>query len=60
MDQDPRAPQPTRDVSELVALIKAGGVWGLAPEWVPRTGYAEPTRLVLSDVEDGLRRLMDP
>ncbi|MFF6971530.1 MULTISPECIES: hypothetical protein [Streptomyces] len=26
--------------SQLDALIRAGGFWGLAPDWVPRGGYA--------------------
>lgn len=56
MDQAPQSPQPTDEVDELAALIEAGGFWRLAPEWVPRTGYAEPTRDVLKDVEAGLRR----
>ncbi|WP_446039847.1 hypothetical protein [Streptomyces sp. SID1121] len=41
---------------ELAALIDTGGFWRLAPEWVPRTGYAEPTPALLRDVEAGLRR----
>lgn len=47
------------DVDKLAALVRAGGFWSLAPEWVPRTGYAVPTSLVLRDVEAGLRRLID-
>ncbi|WP_369390818.1 hypothetical protein AB5J72_26560 [Streptomyces sp. CG1] len=47
---------PANDVAELEALIAAGGFWRLAPDWVPRAGYAAPTRAVLRDVEAGLRR----
>ncbi|GHE00759.1 hypothetical protein GCM10010339_17400 [Streptomyces alanosinicus] len=47
---------PANDVVELEALIAAGGFWRLAPDWVPRTGYAKPTRALLRAVEDGLKR----
>ncbi|MFJ1600956.1 hypothetical protein [Streptomyces sp. NPDC088261] len=65
MLNNPPAPEPDdgpgndRDHDpdhELAALIDAGGFWRLAPEWVPRTGYAEPTPALLRDVEAGLRR----
>ncbi|ORT57553.1 hypothetical protein [Streptomyces sp. CB03238] len=46
----------TEDVDELAALIQAGEFWRLAPEWVPRSGYAPPTRPVLLRVRDGLER----
>lgn len=42
------------DADELAALVAAGGYWGLAPDWVPRFGYAAPTRAVLRLVETGL------
>ncbi len=45
---------PADDVADLAALIEAGGLWRLAPEWVPRTGYAEPTTALLRAVEAGL------
>ncbi|WP_327373477.1 hypothetical protein OG393_05565 [Streptomyces sp. NBC_01216] len=54
MDHKPA--HETDDVDELAALIQAGGFWRLAPEWVPRTGYAPPTRPVLLRVHDGLER----
>ncbi|WP_030779274.1 hypothetical protein [Streptomyces sp. NRRL S-920] len=60
MTGSPQAPDPNRDVDELHALIKAGGFWRLAPEWVPHTGYAQSDRQSLSHVEDGLRRLLNP
>ncbi|MGY5131307.1 hypothetical protein ACWGJW_02605 [Streptomyces nigrescens] len=41
---------------ELAALIAAGGIWGLAPKWVPRE-YAVPTGEVKRRVQTGLRRL---
>ncbi|MFJ2212750.1 hypothetical protein ACIQVO_17875 [Streptomyces sp. NPDC101062] len=40
-------PSTTRDGDELHALIKAGGFWGLAPDWVPRTGYTVPGKAML-------------
>ncbi|WP_405398473.1 hypothetical protein [Streptomyces microflavus] len=49
-------PQRRNDADELAALIEAGGFWRLAPEWLPRTGYAKPSRAVLKDVEAGLKR----
>lgn len=54
MDHKPA--RETEDLNELAALIQAGGFWRLAPEWVPRSGYAEPTRPVLLRVRDGLER----
>ncbi|MEU8544003.1 hypothetical protein AB0C52_29090 [Streptomyces sp. NPDC048717] len=48
-------PQPVaHDVSKLAALIQAGGVWGLAPDWIPRTGYAPPSRELLLRIRDRL------
>ncbi|MEC4018458.1 hypothetical protein [Streptomyces sp. H27-D2] len=52
----PAATRQTDDAGELAALIDAGGFWRLAPEWVPRAGYATPTPDLLRDVEAGLRR----
>ncbi|GBQ02733.1 hypothetical protein SSP531S_41970 [Streptomyces spongiicola] len=52
MDHEPA--HDTDAVDELAALIQAGGFWRLAPEWVPRTGYASPSRPVLLRVRDGL------
>ncbi|MEU3917132.1 hypothetical protein [Streptomyces sp. NPDC029004] len=49
---------PADDVAELAALIEVGGFWRLAPEWVPRDGYATPTPDTLRAVEAGLRRLI--
>lgn len=51
-------PAPGDEVSELETLIERGGFWRLAPEWVPRTGYAEPTPETLRTVDAGLRRLV--
>ncbi|MGW4199447.1 hypothetical protein [Streptomyces sp. NPDC004726] len=51
------APDPAEGgIDELVALLRGGGFWRLAPEWVPRGGYAAPTPEVLRAVEEGLRR----
>lgn len=55
MDQKP-TPQNPSDADELAALIEAGGFWRLAPDWVPRGGYAGPSRDVLKGVEAGLQR----
>lgn len=38
------------DVDALQALFAAGGFWGFAPDWVPRGGYAAPTRSLLDRV----------
>ncbi|MEV8330359.1 hypothetical protein [Streptomyces niveus] len=43
--------------AEMEALIDAGAFWRLAPEWVPRDGYATPSLAVLRALEVGLRRL---
>ncbi|MER6528941.1 hypothetical protein [Streptomyces sp. NPDC001508] len=41
--QEPPTPWPSaNDVAELEALIAADGFWRLAPDWVPRTGFAKP------------------
>lgn len=56
--QGPPVRTPTSDADELHSLIDAGGVWGLAPAWVPRDGYASPTPEILRAVEAGLRGLM--
>ncbi|MFE1960926.1 hypothetical protein [Streptomyces sp. NPDC059479] len=42
------------DADLLCDLIAAGGFWGLAPGWVPRGGYAAPTRPVLRRLETAL------
>ncbi|MEU3600255.1 hypothetical protein ABZ714_16285 [Streptomyces sp. NPDC006798] len=47
---------PARE-PQLDALIAAGGYWGLAPDWVPRTGYARD-RDTLITVLAALRRLV--
>ncbi|MFI6289386.1 hypothetical protein ACIBCM_32355 [Streptomyces sp. NPDC051018] len=44
------------ETGELVALLRRGGFWGIAPEWVPRGGYAEATPEILAAVAAGLRR----
>ncbi|MEV0779044.1 hypothetical protein [Streptomyces sp. NPDC050428] len=44
-------------VAEMHALIDAGAFWRLAPEWVPRDGYATPSPAVLRELEAGLKRL---
>lgn len=55
---EPTTPPATvGDVDELAALIEVGGFWRFAPDWVPRTGYAEPTPDILKAVEAGLRRV---
>ncbi|GHE58297.1 hypothetical protein GCM10018785_29370 [Streptomyces longispororuber] len=45
------------DLGMLEDLIRAGGFWGQAPLWVPRT-YTPPTPEVLKTVETGLRSLL--
>lgn len=42
--------------AEMDALIDKGAFWRLAPEWVPRTGYATPSPAVLRELEAGLKR----
>jgi hypothetical protein len=54
MDHEPA--RETDHVDELAAPIQAGWFWRLAPEWVPRTGYAPPARPVLLRLRDGLAR----
>ncbi|MEV0266480.1 hypothetical protein AB0I49_34760 [Streptomyces sp. NPDC050617] len=49
-------PVSSRDADALYELIQAGGLWRIAPEWVPRT-YAEPTKELADRVRHGLRRL---
>ncbi|MFJ4620310.1 hypothetical protein [Streptomyces sp. NPDC088812] len=46
----------TDGMNQLTALMQAGGFWRLAPEWVPRSGYASPAWPVLLRVRDGLER----
>ncbi|MFE4828830.1 hypothetical protein [Streptomyces sp. NPDC056672] len=48
------APPAATYADELHALIAAGGYWGLAPDWVPRLGWAALTRAVLLRIETGL------
>ena len=55
MTDQTSTPTPADDVTEMAALIEAGGFWRLAPEWEPRT-YAETTPEILRDIEAGLRR----
>lgn len=38
----------------LLAFIQAGGVWGLAPSWVPRV-YTDVTQVDLQTVEAKLK-----
>jgi hypothetical protein len=57
MRPNPTHPKPSPDADDLAALLKAGGHWALAPGWVPRTGYATPTRDVLKAIENGLHNL---
>lgn len=42
--------------ADLHQLLKAGGIWHLAPKWVPRTGYAPVTPELLKALASGLRR----
>ncbi|MER5769984.1 hypothetical protein [Streptomyces sp. NPDC001985] len=37
--------------------IAVGDLSSIAPEWVPRDGYAEPTREILLHLEAGLKQL---
>lgn len=49
---------PTGDANEPPAPAEFCEHWALAaPVWVPRSGYTAPTRLVVRDVEAGLRSL---
>ncbi len=57
IEQPSDIPAPRDDAEELYALIRAGGFWRLAPDWVPRE-YAEPTRELTERVQHGLRRLV--
>ncbi|MEU5160486.1 hypothetical protein AB0G74_12865 [Streptomyces sp. NPDC020875] len=43
--------------SQLNSLLVGGGYWGLAPDWVPRTGYVRD-RDTLITVLAALRRLV--
>nr|WSZ96388.1 hypothetical protein OH820_12620 [Streptomyces sp. NBC_00857] len=57
MDPVPHpAPRPAADTDDMAAPLTLGGFWRLAPDWVPRDGYAWPTAALLRDVEAGLRR----
>ena len=53
-DPGTAATAPSNDADRLYELIRAGGYYGLAPDWVPRGGYAMPTRLLLNRVALGL------
>ncbi|MFI9582378.1 hypothetical protein ACIHCQ_11130 [Streptomyces sp. NPDC052236] len=57
MAEPTTTPATVGDVDELAALIEAGGFWRFVPDWVPRTGYAEPTPDILRAVEAELRRV---
>ncbi|TFI28684.1 hypothetical protein [Streptomyces sp. 4R-3d] len=52
-----REPGRSDSAAEMEALIDAGAFWRLAPEWVPRDGYAAPSPAVLRELEAGLKRL---
>ncbi|MGA5409137.1 hypothetical protein ACPCSC_17955 [Streptomyces lavendulocolor] len=53
---DAKPPVVRTDADDLAALIESGGFWRLAPEWVPRTGYADHvSRDTLKAIEAGLR-----
>ncbi|WP_250299624.1 hypothetical protein [Streptomyces sp. A 4/2] len=41
------------------APISADGFWRLAPDWVPRTGYAPLTKGLFREVAAGLERQLD-
>lgn len=56
---DPPHPEPNPDPDHLATLFEAAGLLGHAPHWVPRNGYATPTRDVLTAVESGLRSLRE-
>lgn len=51
-------PAQANEPSERKALITAGGLWRMAPDWVPRGGYTDPSPTVLRAVQAGLRRLV--
>ncbi|QDY77377.1 hypothetical protein [Streptomyces qinzhouensis] len=53
----PAAHVTTTPQSQLDALIRAGGFWGLAPDWVPRTGYAGDRNTLIAALA-ALRRLV--
>lgn len=57
MTDPPSSGRIYRDADELHTLVRAGGFWGIAPDWVPRGGYATPTRLLLNRV--ALRLLVE-
>ena len=49
------SPQQRRSgADEPVTRVDA--FWRLVPDWVPRTGYAVPSKGVLGEVEAGLRK----
>ncbi|MER5770792.1 hypothetical protein [Streptomyces sp. NPDC001985] len=45
------------EITELIALIRLGGVWGIAPGQVPRGGCAEPSHDIPRRLEAALARL---
>ncbi|MBE9499165.1 hypothetical protein AN217_10460 [Streptomyces qinglanensis] len=55
-DMAGRGPDRPEAAAELTAFMEAGAFWRLVPEWVPRTGFAEPTPDLLRDVAAGLRQ----
>ncbi|GAA2599149.1 hypothetical protein GCM10009863_10650 [Streptomyces axinellae] len=52
----PPASPADEATAELAALAEARAFWRLAPAWVPRAGYAQPTPALLREVESGLMR----
>lgn len=55
MSDQKTAPAPAVDVVALIILVEAGGFRIVAPDWVPRSGYAKPTPDLLRAVEAGLK-----
>ncbi|MFE3094359.1 hypothetical protein ACFXG1_11080 [Streptomyces sp. NPDC059248] len=53
----PAAVHGTSPQSQLDALIVVGGYWGLAPDWVPRTGYARDRNTLITALA-ALRRTL--
>ncbi|NDZ81290.1 hypothetical protein G3I19_22705 [Streptomyces sp. SID10853] len=58
-EHKPATGQRDAETVQLADLVAAGGFWRLAPAWVPRTGYAPPTKDLLRDVIAGLERQLD-
>ncbi|RDG35336.1 hypothetical protein DVH02_25795 [Streptomyces corynorhini] len=59
-DQGTPATAPSSDADQLYELIRAGGFWRLAPDWVPRTGYTVPGKGGLHRMADKLLALSVP